>query len=527
VAAACAWRANGYTFLEGDMAVQELAEDSRTSIKLRSIQGDIVVGLQKDVEKFIFFTIKDLRKFKRAVKSIQPLVTSAETAADREAKIAFAKKAGSSVRFAFLGLNIGFTYSGLEKLLGQADFGAAVPGFDASFRAGAEARAPALFDDLAHWKPAFRGGAIDGVLLIAGPDDQLVQNFATALVRSFGKAISIAYDEMGKTRPQRGHEHFGFLDGVSQPGIRGFTTPENPVDKEQGLPGQDLIHPGEFVFGYPQQVDPFKVNRTATKEEVGPIAQPPLPWMENGSLMVFRRLEQKVLAFQENVAQTAALLEMDPALLAARMVGRWQSGASLVQAPLQDDIGLGSNKFLNNDFEFGGDHFQRRCPYAAHIRKTYPRDDLNDAGHPLLAGESGEASVQTHRIRRAGIPFGPEIGPEDQIGAEVSRGLMFVCYQTSIEEQFEFIQMRWSNDVNFVVGKQRPPGSGGGPVTPGQDPIIGLSGGGLTMDEAIPNYPTGNTRSTISIAQPFVTATGAAYFFMPSLDALRDSPIVN
>src|SRR5262249_9816458 len=54
--------------------------------------------------------------------------------------------------------------------------------------------------------------------------------------------------------PLRGHEHFGFRDGISQPGIRSklpdgtFLTPsQNPLDAGQGKPGQDLLWPGEFV----------------------------------------------------------------------------------------------------------------------------------------------------------------------------------------------------------------------------------------------------------------------------------------
>src|SRR5580704_12984133 len=69
----------------------------------------------------------------------------------------------------------------------------------------------------------------------------------------------------------------------------------------------------------------------------------------------------------------------------------------------------------NNDFDYGDDPFQRRCPYAAHIRKVYPRDDA----------PGGEAEAQTHRIRRAGITFGPEVKPGETTTRH-SRGLMFV-----------------------------------------------------------------------------------------------------
>ena len=47
--------------------------------------------------------------------------------------------------------------------------------------------------------------------------------------------------------------------------------------------------------------------------------------------------------------------------------------------PLRDNPALGRDDDRNNDFEFGDDRFQRKCPYAAHIRKVYPRDDVAEA----------------------------------------------------------------------------------------------------------------------------------------------------
>jgi hypothetical protein len=60
-------------------------------------------------------------------------------------------------------------------------------------------------------------------------------------------------------------------------------------------------------------------------------------------------------------------------------------------------------------------------------------------------------------------------------------------------------------------------------VTPAFDPIIGQApgGGARTMDEPVPNYPLGNTRSTLPLPNQFVMLTAAAYFFVPSLTALR------
>ncbi|MFH5926504.1 Dyp-type peroxidase [Roseomonas xinghualingensis] len=509
------------------MTVQSFATTGQANdprLRLDEIQGDVLVGLQKDAECFLFFTITDAPAFKAALRNAVAFqITSTSDVLRRESQIAAAKAAGVQTRFHFLGLNLGFTYRGLEVLLQQQDFGGALPGFDAAFRAGAKERGAALGDDPAAWRAPFAEGAVDGVLLITGPSKDTVEAHTASILAMFKDSLQEVCREMGAVRPQRAHEHFGFLDGISQPGIRGLTARENPLNPEHGIPGQELIWPGEFVFGYPGQVEPSD-ERPTTKREEGPVVVPPARWMKDGSLMVWRRLEQRVLAFREMVKNEAARLGMDSGLLAARMVGRWPSGAPLLLAPMQDDPLLGADKMRSNDFDFGPDPHQRRCPYAAHIRKTYPRDDLNDAGPPALAGESGEASVQTRRIRRAGIPFGPEIAADEKIGAEQSRGLMFVCYQTSIVEQFEFIQQSWSNNPGFVFGKVRPTG---GNVTPGHDPIIGQVNGQRQMDEPVPNYPTGNVRSQAELNEQFVHATAGSYFFMPSVSALRHGPLVS
>ena len=490
------------------MAIQTFAAPNAGDPVLRfdEIQGDVLIGLQKDFESFVFFTIKDVSAFKEAVRvSILPLLTSAADVRKREMQIEEARAAGLNTRFQFLGLNIGFTHRGLSAL------GAAPPGLDQAFVDGAHKRAAITGDDIATWPNAFASGAIDGLLLVTGPTEATVDNHVAAVLSILQTSVIALAPEKGATRPERGHEHFGFLDGVSQPGIRGVTKRQNPLDENQGLPGQDLLWPGEFVFGYDEQ-DP------ADPHAPRPSPQLPAQWMRDGSFLVWRRLEQKVVSFRETVTAQAAVLGMDEQLLAARMVGRWPSGAPLLRAPLQDDTALGGNELENNDFEFGADSDQRRCPFAAHIRKTYPRDDLNS-----FLGEAGEAGVQTHRIRRSGIPFGPEVADDEVVGAEASRGLMFVSYQTSIEEQFEFIQQSWVNDPSFVPQKTRP--NSAIAIAPGHDPIIAQVQGTRFMDEPLPNYPAGNARSTLNLAQMFVVATAGAYVFVPSLSALKAAPL--
>src|SRR5208337_5196428 len=122
---------------------------------------------------------------------------------------------------------------------------------DTSFAAGAAAQAGALGDPIngqvpANWLAAFAAGNIDGVFLITGGTQDAINCEAYEVLAILGAAVSVVYDETGSVRPGsgKGHEHFGWQDGISQPGISGLTT---------ALPGQRLLDPGRFVLGYPGQ----------------------------------------------------------------------------------------------------------------------------------------------------------------------------------------------------------------------------------------------------------------------------------
>jgi hypothetical protein len=70
--------------------------------------------------------------------------------------------------------------------------------------------------------------------------------------------------------------------------------------------------------------------------------------MNNGSFMVFRRLNQLVPEFDDFILSSAGALGVDPVLLGARLVGRWKSGAPLALTPSQDDVTLGADPKQNN-----------------------------------------------------------------------------------------------------------------------------------------------------------------------------------
>jgi len=280
-------------------------------------------------------------------------------------------------------------------------------------------------------------------------------------------------------------EHFGFVDGISQPGIRGVH------DAARGSP---IIAASEFMLGFSGERRP---------QTLGPRPMP-APWMRGGSFQVFRRLRQDVAGWWHKMDK---LSDQDsaPEDVAAKAVGRRLDGTPLAPNANSDDL---------NDFTYQGDEDGTHTPLYAHIRKMNPRcnDVFRERGHKLL---------------RRGLPFGPPMDrrkPDDN-----ERGLLFNAYMASIEDQFEFLQRCWANDPRFpssTFAKSNPkPGPAAGRAD-GLDPVIGYSADaayrrhGATAVQGVPPLAFGG----------FVTTTGAVYAFAPSRTALHllagDKPLM-
>jgi hypothetical protein len=108
------------------------------------------------------------------------------------------------------------------------------------------------------------------------------------------------------------------------------------------------------------------------------------------------------------------------------------------------------------------------CPHFAHIRKANPRDSATDLGKPQ--------DSLLRMILRRGIPFGkPVFGVKRPTPGLLrqERGLMFLCYGSTIENQFEFLSRRWINS----------------PIQPnfdGHDPILRE----IQVSRALPLFPS-------------------------------------
>lgn len=348
------------------------------ALPANNIQADILVGLLKRHEHLMFFRIVDVVKFKKFLKTLH--VTSLQEGLAQRAAVD--QHEGSLLPSP--GLNIAFTFSGLQKL-GVA--GLPGPASLQQFRDGMHASQAALNDPpSANWKVLKPSANLHGVFILTGATHaETVDVMSLRLAPAGENGWELRHEEVGQVRPEpvKGHEHFGYADGVSQPGVRGTVGPGialtptvSGAEDSQGQKGQDLLWPGEFVFGYPGQ--DADANSFETK---GQVADPPIPFMKDGAFLIFRRLAQKVPEFNHSVKSAALSISngsnpINPDLLGAQLVGRWKSGAPLELAPTQDDLSKADDTEDVNNFEFGDDRLGLKCPWAAHIRKAYPRDDV-------------------------------------------------------------------------------------------------------------------------------------------------------
>ncbi|KAF8654275.1 hypothetical protein AX16_003570 [Volvariella volvacea WC 439] len=477
------------------------APDTGDRLDLTNIQGDILSGLPKKTETYYFFEITDPATFKTHMKRfIREIKTVKGVLKDREAIERHRKEHSKDGRkpplIPLVGVNISFSHFGLAAL--EIDDGNLV---DTAFLSGQRADAENLGDAgtgtgqdfVPDWEEPFRDLHIHGVILIAGDSHgtvikKLREIEALFDVKGSSPSIKEVTTIVGDVRPGdvSAHEHFGFLDGISNPAVIGFDTRFHP--------GPVPVRPGAILVG--RDGDSNEPNRDS--------------WMIDGSFMVFRYLFQKVPEFdkflEDNAIDSPGLTkEQGKELLGARLVGRWKSGAPVDITPFIDNPQLALDPTRNNNFHFAAERdFQKLCPFAAHIRKTLPRADLEASG----------ISLESRRIMRRGIQFGPELTKQEKRERKTihGRGLLFVCYQSSIVDAFQFIQKRWSNEPRFPPFERAP-------EEPGFDPIIGQGQSGRKLSGYHPDRPQDELLLPDEL---FVVPRGGEYFFSPSLKGLKE-----
>ena len=276
-------------------------------------------------------------------------------------------------------------------------------------------------------------------------------------------------------------EHFGFRDGISQPFTDIGLAPPPPGG---GTPraGETWAPTarGELLLGYPDEQD--NIQRLPANHEL----------RNNGTYMVFRKLEQDVVAFRNFTKKHDT--NGTPGKLAAQMVGRWPDGTPLVQHPdgPQADQ-TGPSKLTINDFRYQAHDPQGlRCPIGSHIRRANPRDT------------NGRDEARRHRLFRRGISYGGLLLEPGSAGDGNHRGMLFVSMQARIDRQFEIVQGHW-------LGRGELSGQAGAHA----DPLVGAHAGRV-HDAFQPSDRPGPVTGLPS----FVTLRGGDYFFVPSFTAL-------
>ena len=221
---------------------------------------------------------------------------------------------------------------------------------------------------------------------------------------------------------------FGYHDSLSQPLVAGAG-----VD---ALPGQErAIAAGEFILG--------------EDSETGAPLEIPQPDAlgRNGSYVVLRKYDSRPGAFNDFV-RGQANDEAAQELLAAKMFGRWRSGAPLILSPTRDDEELGADPARRNDFDFSGDKAGIVCPHGAHMRRLNPRGERLT----ILTDEN------IHRIIRRSSTFGPKWSADLTAAddGEDDRGIFFIFISARAFDTIEFLQQEWINRGNFIdLGKER------------------------------------------------------------------------
>lgn len=326
-----------------------------------------------------------------------------------------------------------------------------------------------------------------------------------------------------KKREKLRYEHFGFRDGISQPVIRGtkrFTT--RPPDR-------DIVEPGEFILGY-RNNQGYYPPTASVRAESDPSNHLPTVLQEipsrfpsfegantaardfgrNGSFLVIRQLQQHVEEFKRFLDKSVAAIKQEyPNLenvtgspvsaewVAAKIMGRWPNGTSLVERPeaSKGPFGATQAEMVENDFSYGTDDPQGlSCPFGAHVRRANPRDSMQPDDTFELA------ITNRHRLLRRGRTYSYQPPGAD----DIEKGLLFTCLCADLDRQFEFVQQTWINSASFHGLRDEP------------DPMVGWH-----SPKSRYTIPTASGPVQLKELENFVTVRAGGYFFLPSRSALR------
>jgi Dyp-type peroxidase family len=328
----------------------------------------------------------------------------------------------------------------------------------------------------ATWEKAYQGRQIDAMILLADDDEGFLLRQARAVfedVLAVADVLAIEHGCVLRNNADESVEHFGYVDGRSQPLF--LQTDIESESKKVGIDKWDPAAPLGLVL----------------------VPDPNVGKAEDcfGSYFVFRKLEQNVRRFKEEEEELAGALDLtedQEERAGALIVGRFEDGTPVTLEETEKEA-----KPVPNNFNYDDDRDASKCPFHAHIRKVNPRGDTGNIEEERM-----------HRIARRGITYGQrkptlEDRPEDGVG------LLFMCFQSSLANQFGFLQKIYANLPTFVRADT------------GLDPVIGQREMDTRPIEqhwprewgkaGVKRFPFGG----------FVTLKGGEFFFAPSIPFLK------
>jgi len=476
------------------------------SIELDDIQGLLLRGFgQLPLSHFFFVRIGDAGIVRKMLRQIVPFITPA-------------------TRYkSDLSMNVAFSHSGL-KAIGLSDNN--LRNFPIPFKVGMTDRVrQRMLGDWGQSAPEnwiWGGQKQDPVhillALYASDPDQInrfredirkkINHFrsqkSTIDTASQKPAIEIVYEISGYRRDD-GKENFGFHDSISQPVIRG--------SGRRG-PDNDIVATGEFVLGYQNEHNLYPYSPLITDDQgnlnllsTDANGSGHKDLGKNGTFIAFRQIQQYVDNFWEfmktNTMRSNGEEDKHAQIrLASKMIGRWPGGAPLVKFP-ENDPGV---EDTDNDFGYAEeDPHGYKCPLGSHLRRNNPRDSFRDQGD-----KQSLKVTKRHRIIRRGRLY--DLGQE----GNHEKGLLFMGLNADLQQQFEFIQHIWSN--NLQPNKKT--------LYNDPDPVIGVP------DDKDPRHRQGKADYRFAMQQEpvtkyvsglerFVRIRGGGYFFLPGISAVR------
>ena len=235
-------------------------------------------------------------------------------------------------------VTLAFTWNGLRALgLDEASLAT----FPDEFRQGMAGRAGILgitgANHPEHWLGNVAGPELHAIAILFARDvperERCRSEHARCLGQIHGVDVLSSLDLEAIPPFTYPHEHFGYRDRLSHPLIEG-------VDPGKTCGWEKPTRAGEFFIGY--------------IDESGyiPVAPQPDILSRNGSYIAYLRMEEHVGVFRDFLRQHGKTAE-EQELVAAKLMGRWRSGAPLTLCPEKDNPEVAADPQLTNEFNYG------------------------------------------------------------------------------------------------------------------------------------------------------------------------------